>query len=254
MIDTGTGPAVVLLHGFPHTFRLWDLVVPRLAATHRVIAPDLVLGGSALELAGRLAELLDWLGVERATMVGIDAGVQAAVGFALGYPDRIERLAVMEAVLPGVEGAEAFAHGGLPWWFGFHQVPGLAERVLVGHEREYIEWFLRAGTADGEGVGHELTDAFASAYRGSEALAGAFEHYRAMSRTAGELAPLLAEQELKVPVLAIGARPVGPALAAQLAPFAADLTTTQLDNCGHLIPLDAPDQLLEVLIPWLSPG
>ncbi|MGC4938532.1 alpha/beta fold hydrolase [Kribbella sp. DT2] len=253
MIDTGDGPAVVLLHGFPHTPRLWDAIVPRLAGTRRVIAPDLVAGGSAVELAGRLADLLDALGVERAAMVGIDAGAPAALGFALTRPDRTERLAVMEAVLPGIAGAEAFLAAGPPWWFGFHQVPGLAERVLVGHEHEYVEWFLRAGTADGAGIGPELTDAFASAYSGSEALAGAFEHYRAMSRTAIELPPLLAGR-LRMPVLVVGAQPVGLTPAHQLTAFADDLAAVQLDDCGHLVPLDAPDRLLGVLLPWLEPA
>ncbi|MEV6417955.1 alpha/beta hydrolase [Kribbella sp. NPDC051718] len=251
MIDTGTGPAVVLLHGFPHTFRLWDLVVPQLSKTHRVLAPDLVAGGSALELADRVKELLDQLGIGRAAVVGIDAGVQAAVGFAFGYPDRVDRLAVMEAVLPGVPGAEGF---GPPWWFGFHQVPELAERVLVGHEREYVECFLRAGTFDGAGVGRELTDAFTSAYSGRSALAAAFEHYRAMPRTAVEYKQLLGTgRHLEMPVLAIGAHPVGSALAGQLATFVDDLTTVQLDGCGHLIPLEAPDRLLAALLSWLNP-
>jgi pimeloyl-ACP methyl ester carboxylesterase len=252
VLDVGNGPAVVLLHGFPHTYRVWERVVPKLAEQYRVIAPDLVAGGSALELADRIAELLDGLAVERAAVVGIDAGVQAAIGFALSRPERTDRLAVMEALLPGVAGAEAFTKSGLPWWFGFHQVPGLAERVVVGHEREYVEWFLRAGTADGSGIGPELTDAFAAAYTGTPALTAAFEHYRAMPRTAAELARLLPERRLDLPVLAIGAHPVGPALAAQLAAWADDLTTAQLDDCGHLIPLDAPDRLLAVLLPWLG--
>lgn len=254
MIDTGAGPAVVLLHGFPHTYRLWEEVVPRLSESYRVIAPDLVVGGSALELAGELAELLDSLGVRSAALAGIDAGVPVAVGFALEYPGRVDRLAVMEAVLPGIDGAEAFVRRGLPWWFGFHQVPGLAERVLVGHEREYVEWFLRAGTADGAGVGRDLTEAFAAAYTGTAALAGAFEHYRAMPRTAQELGPLLRERRLNLPVLAVGAQPVGPVLANQLTAFADDLTVVQLDDCGHLIPLDAPERLLATVLPWLRPS
>ncbi|MFF0344698.1 alpha/beta fold hydrolase [Kribbella sp. NPDC004875] len=252
MIDSGRGPAVVLLHGFPHTERLWELVVPRLSATWRLIAPDLVRGGSALELADRTEQLLDGLRINRATVVAIDAGVPAAVGFAVTRPERTDRLVVMEAILPGVAGAESLLERGQPWWFGFHQVPGLAERVLAGHEREYVEWFLNVGTADGTGIGPELTAAFASAYTGTVALAGAFAHYRAMPRNAQELAPLLTEKSLDLPVLAIGSQPVGPALAAQLRTAAPDLTSVQLDNCGHLIPLDAPDRLLAELLPWLE--
>lgn len=246
MIDTGAGTAVLLLHGWPHTHRLWEQVAPRLAETHRVVAPDLVVGGSAVELAKRLEELLDQLGIERAAVVGIDAGVSAAVGLAV-TSDRVERLAVMEAVLPGVPGAESF---GPPWWFGFHQVPGLAESVLVGHAREYVEWFLRAGTMSGEGVGADLTYAFAAAYEGKAALAGGFEHYRAMARTAKELAG----RTLSMPVLAVGAHPVGPALASQLEGMAVELSTVQFDYCGHLVPLEAPDRLVDVLLPWLAEG
>ncbi|MFK4083318.1 alpha/beta fold hydrolase [Kribbella sp. NPDC020789] len=249
MIDIGDGPAIVLLHGFPHTFRLWERVAPQLAEQHRVIAPDLVAGGSALELASRIASLLDGLGIERATMVGIDAGVQAALGFALSRPRRTEALVVMEAVLPGIAGAENFSP---PWWFGFHQAPELAERVLGGHEREYVEWFLRAGTADQQGIGADITDAFVAAYTGRSALAAAFEHYRALPRTATELNRLLPDR-LTLPVLAVGAHPVGSTLANQLAPYADDLTTAHFDSCGHLIPLDAPERLLAELIKFQRP-
>ncbi|MDT5016417.1 MAG: hypothetical protein QOD39_2577 [Mycobacterium sp.] len=75
-----------------------------------------------------------------------------------------------------------------------------------------------------------------------------------MPRTAAELTRLLSERRLDLPVLAIGAKPVGPALAAQLAAWADDLTTVQLDDCGHVIPLDAPDRLLAALLPWLGDG
>lgn len=247
--DTGRGPALVLLHGFPHTHRVWDRVGPDLAATHRVATVDLVRGGSALELADRLERLLDELSLDTATLVAIDAGVPSAVALALSRPARVDALVVMEAVLPGVPGAEEFLRTP-PWWFGFHQVPGLAETVVEGHERAYVEWFLRLGTADGQGVGSDLTDAMASGYTGRAALAGAFEHYRAMPRSAAELADLLADHRLTMPVLAIGARPVGPVLARQLGPVTDQLRSVQLDDCGHVVPLDAPGALLETWAAW----
>lgn len=239
----------LLIHGFPHTPRIWDAVLPALEAAGPVLAIDTVRGASALELAARVEITLDEHAVAAATVVAIDAGVYPAVALALSRPDRVERLVVMEAVLPGVPGAEAFLSSP-PWWFGFHQVPGLAETVLEGHEREYVEWFLRAGTADGRGVSPELTDAITAAYTGRGALAGAFEHYRAMPRSADELVGLLADRRLTMPVLAVGARPVGPVLARQLGPVTDDLTSVQLEDCGHLVPHDAPGALLAAITDW----
>lgn len=252
MIDTGSGPAVVLLHGFPHTPRLWDRVVPDLAREHRVIAPDLMAGGDAEELADGIRRRLDAEGIATADVVAIDAGVPVAVVLALGTPQRVRRLAVMESLVGRLPGAERFLAGGAPWWFGFHQVPELPEYVLVGHEDAYIRWFLRAGTHDGRGIDERLAAEFVAAYTGTPALAAAFEHYRAMPANAARIDELTRSGRLTMPVLAIGAAPVGPALAAQLRGIADDLAAVQFDDCGHLVPLDAPDRLLAELRPFLG--
>ena len=245
----GDGPPILLLHGFPHTWQVWSAVIPALAGTRRVIAPDLRgLGGTTRASggydAGTLAEdaraLLDALDVPAAEVVALDLGVSPAVLLALRHPERVTRLVVMEAVLGGLPGAERFTP---PWWFGFHQAPGLAERVLSGHEGEYLDFFLRAGTFDGSGVAGDLRDAFVSAYAGVESLRCAFAHYRAMSVTAGQIASE-APRGLRMPVTAIMARPVGDALHRQLRPIADDLDGHLIPECGHIVPLDRPRALL----------
>ena len=137
----GTGSPIVLLHGWPHTWQVWRGVIDRLANEHRVIAPDLRgLGGSDraakgydLEtLASDAAGLLAALDVTDAVVAGLDLGAPIAWMLAERHPDRVRRLAVMEAVLGTLPGAEAFFVGGPPWWFGFHGVDGLAETVLTG--------------------------------------------------------------------------------------------------------------------------
>ncbi|SNY73566.1 hypothetical protein SAMN05421748_14739 [Paractinoplanes atraurantiacus] len=132
-----------------------------------------------------------------------------------------------------------------PWWFGFHGVPGLAERVLAGHEADYIDFFLRAGTHNGQGIAPAVRKAFIEAYAGSESLRCAFEHYRAMPETAAQLAA--DKGRLSMPVTAIGAQPVGDRLHQQLKPIADDLTGHLIENCGHIIPLDRPRELLAYL-------
>lgn len=91
----GDGPAVLLLHGFPHTWQLWSGIMGRLAGQYRVVAPDLrgfgasaraVEGYDAGTLAADAEGLLDALGEPSAAVVGIDAGAAPAVLLALRRP------------------------------------------------------------------------------------------------------------------------------------------------------------------------
>lgn len=256
----GKGPAVLLLHGFPHTWQLWSEVIPRLARHHRVISPDMRgLGAStraedgydAGTLAADTEGLLDAVGEPSAAVVAIDAGVPPAFLLAMRRPDRVRRLVVMESLLGSLPGAEDFLAGGPPWWFGFHSVPGLAEAVLAGHEAEYIDWFLGTGT-HGRGVPREIRDAFVTAYTGRDALRCAFSYYRAMPTSARQIQDAIASGRLTVPAMAIGAHPVGNALERQLRPVADDLIGHLVHDCGHIIPLDRPQALLRLLTPFLA--
>ncbi|MCX4835001.1 alpha/beta hydrolase [Streptomyces sp. NBC_01016] len=257
----GSGPAVLLLHGFPHTWELWTDVMADLSDRYRVIAPDLRGFGASSRAesgydAGTLAEdaaaLLGALGVSSAAVVGIDAGTPPAFLLALRRPDLVRRLVVMESLLGGLPGAEEFLAGGPPWWFGFHSAaPGLAETVLEGHEAEYVDWFLHAGTG-GDGVRPAVRDAFVRAYTGRQALTCAFSYYRAMPESAAQIEDAVAAARLTVPTMALGAQPVGSALERQLRPVTDDLTGHLIEDCGHIIPLHRPDALLALLRPFLA--
>ncbi|KFU78776.1 Pimeloyl-ACP methyl ester carboxylesterase [Amycolatopsis lurida] len=256
----GRGPAVLLLHGFPHTWRLRSEIIGPLAEHHRVIAPDLrglgdsthaVDGYDASTLVSDAESILEALREPAADVVAIDAGTPVAVLLALRRPELVRRLVVMESLAGSIPGAEDFLAGGPPWWFGFHAVPGLAERVLVGHEAEYIDWFLAAGTL-GRGVPPEVRDAFVDAYTGQNALRCAFSYYRALPVTARQIGDAVAAGRLTMPTMAIGAHPVGRALERQLRPVADDLTGHLIEDCGHIIPLDRPAELLRLLTPFLA--
>ncbi|WP_370949643.1 alpha/beta fold hydrolase [Amycolatopsis sp. cg5] len=256
----GAGPAVVLLHGFPHTWQVWTEIIGPLSEHHRVIAPDLRGFGASTRAphgydAGTLAAdvdgILDALAERGAAVVAIDAGVQVAALLALRRPDRIRRLVLMEAMLGSLPGAEDFLAAGPPWWFGFHAVPGLAEMVLTGHEAQYIDWFLTTGTR-GRGVPPDIHAAFVNAYTGTDALRCAFAYYRALPTTARQINAAVATGRLTMPTLAIGAHPVGAALERQLRPIADDLTAHVIPDCGHIIPLDRPEELLHLMTPFLT--
>ncbi|MFJ9179988.1 alpha/beta fold hydrolase [Streptomyces sp. NPDC102360] len=259
----GSGPAVLLLHGFPHTWELWTDVIADLSDRYRVIAPDLRGFGASSHAAsgfdaGTMAEdaaaLLGALGVSSAAVVGIDAGAPPAFLLALRRPGLVRRLVVMESLLGRLPGAEDFLAAGPPWWFGFHSAaPGLAETVLEGNEAAYIDWFLDAGTL-GDGVRPAVRDAFVRAYTGRDTLRRAFSYYRALPESAVQIDEAVTTTRLTVPTMALGAQPVGAALERQLRPVTDDLTAHLIADCGHIVPLHRPEALLALLRPFLAGG
>jgi pimeloyl-ACP methyl ester carboxylesterase len=205
-----------------------------------------VRGSGAATLATDAEGLLDTLGEPSAAVVAIDAGVPGAFLFAMRRPERVRRLVVMESVLGGLPGAEDFL---APWWFGFHAVPGLAEDVLLGNEARYVDWFLAAGARD---VPSDIRDAFVDAFTGRDAMRHAFSCYRALPESTRQIGDAVAQARLTVPTMAIGAHPVGDALARQLRPIADDLIEHLIPGCRHIIPLDRPRDLLRLVTPFLT--
>lgn len=251
----GEGPAILLLHGWPHTGALWNGVMPLLAeAGFRVVAPDLRgLGDSTradegYDLATQaddMAGLLSALQIEQAMVVGIDLGVGIAWMLAMRHPTLIRQLALCEGMLGDLPGAERFLARGAPWWFGFHSVPGLAESVLEGHEGTYLDWFYK----DVPSMAPDLHKAFVKAYTGREALRCGFEHYRAFPENGRQIRAMLASHEsVKQPTLAIIGGVVGDAIHAQLAPIAPDLHRVDIPNCKHIVPLEQPRAFADTLI------
>ncbi|GGU76051.1 alpha/beta fold hydrolase [Lentzea flava] len=253
----GHGPAVLLLHGFPHTRAIWRDVAPRLAAAgFRAIAPDLhglgdsspaVRGYEAPAIAADLLRLLDVLGAGEAHVVGIDLGVAPAFALAASSPERVTSLTLSEGLVGLLPGAEAFLGQGPPWWFGFHQAPGgLAEDVLESSAERYVHFFLSAGSR--RGLPADLARLIVGAYRDRTSLSNAFDHYRAMPATAEWIGYWAQHQRLTTPTLAIGGGVVAEATARQLEPIAGRLTQHVLEDCGHITPIDQPDAFAELLI------
>ncbi|MEX2974513.1 alpha/beta fold hydrolase [Streptomyces sp. C184] len=247
----GEGPAVLLLHGFPHTRAIWSEVAPLLtAAGLRVVAPDLRgLGDSdraaggylATELAGDLVGVLDALDIDRAHVVGIDLGAAPAFALAATHAHRVSSLTLSEAMIGTLPGAESFTANGTPWWFGLHSAPdGFAEDLLEGRENHYIRFFLDGGSR--RGLSEALTARIVEAYCGRESLRAAFEHYRAMPANAGWISSWVTQNVFTLPVLTIGGGAVGEGTARQLAPFTENLTASLLPNAGHIVPIDEPEE------------
>jgi pimeloyl-ACP methyl ester carboxylesterase len=257
----GSGPAFLLVHGFPHTRAIWRTVAPLLAAAgRRVIVPDLRgLGDSsrtesgfdAIDLASDLAGVLDAFDEPTADVVALDVGVLPAFALAASRPSRVRTLTLIEALIGRLPGAEQFLSGGAPWWAGFHAAPGgLAEQVLAGNEERYVRFFLDGGTTTD--FPEDLAQIIARSYVGIDSLRAAFEHYRATRANARWAAAFAATDRLRMPVLAIGGNTVGDATARQLRPITDNLTSEVLPGVGHIVPVDAPAELVALLTAHVS--
>jgi pimeloyl-ACP methyl ester carboxylesterase len=140
--EAGSGSPVLLLHGFPDNWRLWQHQLHALAeAGHRVVAPDLrgfgetdkpgdVAAYKMRTLVGDAVGLLDALGIDRAAVVGHDWGAALAWMVATFAPDRVSRLAAVSVGHPVSFAAAGMAQKQRSWYMLWFQFPGVAERVL----------------------------------------------------------------------------------------------------------------------------
>lgn len=160
----GSGPPLLLVHGNPQHSLTWQFVGPLLAENYTVIAPDNRGAGdssippdgdyTAAASASDLAAVLDFLNLTSAYVFAHDKGVGAAAALAIQRPSLVRRLALAEYPLPGY-GYEA-SSAPAPYWdlyqnwqLAFFQVPDLAEFLMRGREREFLQWYFYHGSYSG---------------------------------------------------------------------------------------------------------
>ncbi len=240
--ELGTGPAVLLLHGFPSTRRLWAQVAPRLAeAGHRVLVPDLVgygdseprpgLGVGMANQARWMLELLDRLAVAHVAVVAHDVGTAAAQIMLARAPGRIRAIALMDGVCGDDWAMDAVV--GIQRWDlaqAARLTPVLARR-LGPKVREMLAAY------EGEEGGRRLIRAARDLDpRETAAIPGALE-------ACGVPALVLwGERDPFFPVDRV-ARPLAELLGAELRLFPA----------GHFLPLEAPEAVSAALVAFLAP-
>ncbi|AQZ62826.1 HMP-PP hydrolase (pyridoxal phosphatase) Cof, detected in genetic screen for thiamin metabolic genes (PMID:15292217) [[Actinomadura] parvosata subsp. kistnae] len=264
----GSGPLLVLLHGWPQTGLCWEPVLAPLAAGHTVVAPDLrgyglsdkpATGYDKRRMAADIAELVTSLGFDRASVVGHDRGARVAHRWALDRPDQVERLAVLDVVptremFRRLDASVASSY----WHWLFHLQPDLPER-LVGHDvRGYLEFFFERWTYNRHGLSPEAVDAYVRAFSRPGALRAGFDDYRAHELDlALDDEDAAAGRRLTMPVLALWGSAGLPARLPTLEiwrEYAEDVRGAEIPECGHFIPEERPDALLAHLRDFLPGG
>src|SRR5258706_9210370 len=258
-LTAGSGPAIVLLHGYAETSRMWRPLIPRLAATHTVIAPDLPgIGGSAIpadgldmtHAAARMHALVKSLGVNKAAVVGHDIGLMVAYAYAAQFPDDVDRLVLMDAFLPGVEGWEAIYNSPAIWHFRFN---GPTPEALVrGRERTYFEHFWNDFAADkARSLPEADRKAYTVAYSRPGRMRAGWAYFVSFPQAAKDFAEL-SQTKLPMPLLVIGGeKALGAVLGEQAKLVASDVTITVLKDTGHWVLEERPKETTDALEKFL---
>jgi pimeloyl-ACP methyl ester carboxylesterase len=258
-LTAGKGPTVILLHGYAETSRMWRPIFPRLTERFTVIAPDLPgIGDSAIPADGldmktaavRIHVLARKLGVEKARVVGHDIGLMVAYAYAAQFPAETEKLVVMDAFLPGVEGWEAIYNNPAIWHFRFHGPT--PEALVKGRESIYFAYFWNDLAADkNRSLPAADRAAYVTAYSRPGRMRAAWAYFDSFPQTAKDFAQL-AQTKLTMPVFSIGGeKSLGDALGQQMKFVASDVTVVVLKDTGHWIMEERPKETMDALAKFL---
>jgi haloacetate dehalogenase len=266
----GSGPPLLLLHGFPETHACWQRVAPELAREHEVIAPDLRGYGASeapaggprgegytkREMASELVRLMAELGHERFAVVGHDRGARVAYRLALDHPDRVRRAAVIN-VVPTLDQFERMGRGpslGYWPWFLLAQPAPFPERVLLADPGALLDHIFSSWASDPDAITPRQREIYRQALTPSTATAMCADYrasfhldreHDAADREAGRriACPLLLvtgedeEQLAEAPAVWEG--------------WVEDLTAVRVPG-GHFVPEEAPEELRDALSDFLG--
>ena len=258
-LSTGQGPAVILLHGYTQTSRMWRPIIPLLAEKFTVIVPDLPgIGDSAIPKDGldmktaaiRIHALAKSLGIEKARVVGHDIGLMVAYAYAAQFPAETEKLVLMDAFLPGVAGWEAVYNNPAIWHFRFN---GPTPEALVrGRERTYFEHFWNDFAADkNQSLSKADRAAYAAAYARAGRMRAGWAYFVSFGQAANDFAQL-SQTKLSMPALAIGGEKAnGEVLGQQIRAVAFDAKVVVLKNTGHWVLEENPKGTTDALMNFL---
>jgi len=256
----GTGPAVVLVHGYGDTGDMWAPLATALVGNHTVIVPDLRgMGLSAVAESGfdkrnqakDIADVLDVLHVERADVIGHDIGNMVAFAFAERYPERTSSLVMMDAPVPGVGPWDDILKSPLLWHFRFggHDM----ERLVQGRERIYLDRFWNDFSANPARFDEASRVHYAELYAKPGRMHAGFAQFAAFDQDVLDNRAAVGHGRLQMPVLAIGGDHSLGSTMAYIMRFAADnVREVVIPDSGHWLMEEQPKATVAAIVGFLS--
>jgi len=256
----GSGPAVLLLHGYGETGDMWAALAVELARDHTVIVPDLRgLGLSSKPPGGfdkktqaeDVAGVMTAFNVAQADVVAHDIGNMVAFQFAARHPERVRRLVLIDAPVPGVGPWEEILKNPLLWHFRFGG-PDM-ERLVAGRERIYLDRFWNEFSASPARFGETARRHYAELYALPGAMHSGFAQFAAFDQDAIDNRAFLAQGRLKMPILAVGGeKSFGPTMATVMRAAGDDVTEGIVPDSGHWIMEENPQATIKLVRDFIA--
>ncbi len=243
----GHGPAVVLIHGFADTGDMWAPLATDLSRDHTVVVPDLrgmglsshpTGGYDKKTQAGDIRAVLTQLDIDHAVVVGHDIGTMVAYAYAAQYPDKTDKLVVMDGPVPGIPPWNDIVRSPALWHFSFGGPD--VERLVAGRERIYLDRFWDEFAGDPSKIDEATRVHYSKFYALPGAMHSAFAQFLSIPQDVQDNQKSLATK-LSMPVLAIGgAKMFGAEEAVQMRNAAVNVTEVVIPNSGHWLMDEQP--------------
>jgi len=256
----GSGPAVVLIHGFGDTGDMWGPLAARLARNHTVIVPDLRGMGRSSRAeggydkksqAGDIRAVVEKLAQDRSAVVGHDIGTMVAYAYAARYPAKVSKLVVMDAPVPGIAPWDQIVLTPALWHFNFGGKD--AERLVAGRERIYLDRFWNEFAGDPAKVDEATRAYYTRLYAQPGAMKAAFAQFNTIA--SHDVADNRASSTVKLtmPVLAIGGeKSFGANMAVVMRNAATNVKEAVVPGAGHWLMEESPEATIKLVDDFLA--
>jgi len=257
--SAGTGPVVVLIHGYAETSDSWAPLADELVKNYTVVVPDLRGIGRSSRPAGGydkktqaadIRAVITTLGFDRAFVVSHDIGIMVAYAYAALYPDKVERLVVMDAPLPGIAPWDDLVKDHRLWHFSFWGTD--EDRLVQGRERIYLDRIWNDFSASPTQPDEATRKFYAAQYAKPGAMHAGFAHFQAFAQDVKDN-QVFQTTKLTMPVLAVGgAKSFGATEAVVFRAVATNVREAVVPNSGHWLMEESPAYTVALIRDYLK--
>jgi pimeloyl-ACP methyl ester carboxylesterase len=262
----GSGPPMLLLHGWMGSWYSWRKLMPLLAQRFTVIAPDArgygdsakpYAGYDGLTLVEDFRQLLEQLGLGPAFVMGHDMGAPVALLYAAHHPDKVKGIGYFDEPLLGyaLDRFTAFRADNpfVYWWFPFNATEHLAAFLWDGKEAEMVDFMLNAMIVDQRSINAADRAEYVRGLKSPGGLHGSFGWYRDSLKTSAQIVEAISmDRPLKVPLLGLNGEWGHPMVREQFAGLATDVTGETIPHTGHMLPEEAPETVARAIIAFVN--
>ena len=250
-LKAGTGKSLlVFLHGFGETSHMWTPMFDEFGRDFTVIAPDLRGIGESSQPAGGydkktaavdIHELVKSLGFKKIDLVGHDIGLMVAYAYAAQFPDEVEKMALLDAPIPGIGHFwDEIFNNERTWHFHFVE-SAYALPLVKGRERIFLSHFWDELAVNSKGMSEPSRVIYTKAYAKEGVMWAAFELFKQFNRADAADNRKFAVNKLTMPVLTLaGDGSMGTLLEGQARMVATDVRSVVLPDTGHWLTEERP--------------